>query len=108
MEYIRDGIIVDYHWAQDGAVLDWKKKSMGSNPLILFTYIGTFVNHVVKLAGVAYIFLRLRPFFLLLLGLLSVLFVIFTFRKRKMDFDLENEQTEDNMQICFRSRVIHM
>ncbi len=106
LEYIRDGIIVDYHWAQDGAVLDRKKKSMGSNPLILFTYIGTFVNHVVKLAGVAYIFVRLSPLFLLFLGLLSALSVIFTFRKRKMDFDLENEQTEDKRKQKYLYRLM--
>ncbi len=106
LEYIRDGIIVDYHWAQDGAVLDRKKKSMGSNPLFLFTYIGTFVNHVVKLAGVAYIFVWLSPFFLLFLGLLSALSIIFTFRKRKMDFDLENEQTEDKRKQKYLYRLM--
>lgn len=95
LDYIRDGVIVDYHWAQDGTVLDRKKKSMGANPLFLFRHIGTFVNHIVKFAGVVYIFARLSPFFLILLGLTSALSVTITFKKRKMDFDLENAQTED-------------
>lgn len=101
LEYIRDGIIVDYHWAQDGAVLDRKKKSMGANPLFSFIYFGTFINHVVKFMGVVYIFVRLSPFFLLLLGLTSAFSVIFTFKKRKIDFDLENEQTEDKRKLQY-------
>ena len=32
LDFMRDGIIVNYHWAQDGSVLDMKKKSMSANP----------------------------------------------------------------------------
>ena len=53
---MRDGIIVNYHWAQDGSVLDMKKKSMGATPVFVFSYIGNFIDYMVKFAGILFIF----------------------------------------------------
>lgn len=95
LDYIRDGVIVNYHWAQDGSILDMKKKSMGANPVFVFTHIGNFVDYIVKFAGILFVFSLLSPLFIFMITLTSALSIIITFKIRKIDFEFENERTED-------------
>lgn len=94
-DYMRDGITVNYHWAQDGSVLDMKNKSMGANPVFVFSHIGNFISYIVKFAGILYIFSLLSPLFILIIAAVSAISVIITFKIRRMDFEFENERTED-------------
>ena len=96
LEYIRDGIIVNYHWAQDGSVLDMKKKSMGANPVFVLTHIGKFVDYIVKFVGIIFIFSVLSPLFIVFIVITSIISVLITFKIRKIDFEFDNDRMEDN------------
>ena len=100
-DYMRDGIIVNYHWAQDGSVLDMKNKSMGANPVFVFSHIGNFISYIVKFAGILYIFSLLSPLFILIIAATSAISVIITFKIRRMDFEFENEHTEDSRKLNY-------
>lgn len=95
LDYIRDGVIVNYHWAQDGSVLDMKKKSMGANPVFVFSHIGNFVEYIVKFIGILFVFSLLSPLFIFMIAVTSAISIMLTFKIRKIDFEFENERTED-------------
>ena len=105
-DYMRDGIIVNYHWAQDGSVLDMKNKSMGANPVFVFSHIGNFISYIVKFAGILYIFSLLSPLFILIIAATSAISVIITFKIRRMDFEFENEHTEDSRKLNYLYSLI--
>ncbi len=100
-DYIRDGVIVNYHWAQDGSVLDQKKKSMGANPVFVFSHIGEFINYIVKFAGILFIFSFLSPLFILMIAVTSVISILLTFKMRRMDVEFEHERTENNRKLDY-------
>lgn len=79
-DYMRDGIIINYHWAQDCSVLDMKKKSMGANPVFVFSHIGNFIDYIVKFAGILYIFSSLSPLFIFIIAFTSTLSILTTFK----------------------------
>lgn len=81
-DYMRDGVIVNYHWAQDGSVLDMKNKSMGANPVFAFWHIGDFVNYIVQFSGVLFVFSILSPLFILMITITSAISIILTFKIR--------------------------
>jgi len=96
-DYIRDGVIVNYHWTQYGAVLDMKKKSMGANPVFVFTHIGSFIEYIVKFLGILFIFSLLSPLFIIMIATTSAISVILTFKGRKVDFEFENQRITDSL-----------
>lgn len=100
-DYMRDAIIVNYHWAQDGSVLDMKKKSMGANPVFVFSYIGNLIDYIVKFAGILFIFSILSPLFIIIISATSAISIIITFKIRKLDFEFENERTEDSRKLDY-------
>ena len=95
LDFMRDGIIVNYHWAQDGSVLDMKKKSMSANPVFAFAHIGQFIDYICKFIGIVFIFSLLRPLFLFIIIASSAISVILTFKGRNIDFEHENNCVED-------------
>jgi len=95
LEYMRDGVIINYHWAQDGSVLDMKKKSMGANPVFLFPHIGGFIDYILKFTGILFIFSRLSPMFIFIIAATSAVSVILTFKTRQIDYMFENDRAED-------------
>lgn len=100
-DYMRDGIIVNYHWAQNGSVLDMKKKSMGANPVFVFSHIGNFINYIVKFFGILYIFSILSPLFIIMISATSAISIVITFKMRKLDFEFENKRTEDSRKLDY-------
>lgn len=98
-EYMKDGITVDYHWAQDGSILDMKNKSMGAHPAFVFDHIGEFLGYIVKFVGIFYIFSVLSPFFIFIIVITSSLSILLIFKGRKITYDHENEKIEENRRL---------
>lgn len=94
-DYMRDGVTVNYHFAQDCSILEMKKKTMGANPVFSFRYIGNLIDHMVRFAGIVYLFSRLAPWFLLIIFVTSAVSVKPVFMGRKAEFDYENLQIEN-------------
>lgn len=94
-DYMRDGVTVNYHFAQDCSILEMKKKTMGANPVFSFRYIGNLIDHLVRFAGIVYLFSRLAPWFLLIIFVTSAVSVKLVFMGRKAEFDYENLQIEN-------------
>ncbi len=105
-DYIKDGIFINYHWAQDGSVLDMKKKSMGANPIFAFAHIGHFIDYIIKFSGILYIFSLLSPYFILVIAVTSTVSILFTFKLRRIDYDYENDRIENDRKSSYLYNIM--
>lgn len=105
-DYMRNCINIDYHFVQDGSILDMKMKSMGAHPIFFLPKIGMFLNNMVQFAGVIYIFSILSPLFILILVLTSILSIALTFKTRKIDFEFKNARVEEDRKLDYLYNIM--
>ncbi len=101
LDYMRDCIYINYHYAQDGSILDLKKKSMGTHPVWFLNNLGVLLQYLVQFAGVAYLFAVFSPLFLFLLLLTSAFSLYLSFREQRLDFEYRNDSAEDERMMAY-------
>lgn len=101
LDYMRDCVYINYHYAQDGSILDLKKKSTGANPAWFLIHVGYLLRSLVQLIGVAYVFLTFSPLFTGALLVTSAISVCLTFRTEHLDFTCKNELTEEERKLDY-------
>ena len=102
--FSRDSVHVNYHYAQDGTVLNLRRKSMVAYPP--YYMLGMFLNHIIQFAAIISIFSVLSPLFILVLGVTSAISVVLTFKAQKNDFDFENDKVEEDRKIDYLYQVM--
>lgn len=105
-DYMRDCVYINYHYVQDGSILDLKRKSMSAHPVWFMDDMGVLFKYVVQFIGVTYIFALLSPYFLLILLFTSALSVMLTFKEEHMDFKYRNECSEDERMMEYLYRTM--
>lgn len=106
MEYMEDCVNINYHYVQDKTILDLKKKSMSAHPAFFLSDIGKFSSYIIQFAGIVFIFSLLSPYFLIALFITSFFNVVLTFRKRKKEFNFNNERVEEEQRIEYIFNVM--
>ena len=106
LDYMSDCVFINYHYAEDGSILDLKKKSISAHPVWFLDSLFKLLLYLVQFAGVAYLFVTLSPWFVLLIILTSSVSVLLNFRKQRLDFDFSNAQTPDNRKLEYLFRVM--
>ncbi len=101
MDYMRDCILINYHFVEDRSILNLKKKSMGANPVWFLDKLFKLLLYVVQFAGIAYLFITLSPWFILLIVLTSTITIAIDFAKKKNDYAYETAQAESNRKIDY-------
>lgn len=101
MDYVKDCIFINYHYVEDKSVLDLKKKSMGANPVWFLDDFFSLLLYIIQIVGVIALILALSPWFLLLILLISSLVILINFKKKKIDFDYETAEAEDNQKLDY-------
>jgi len=105
-DFSKDSVNVDYHYAQDGTILNLRRKGMGALPGFSIYKIGLFINHIIQFAGIISILSLLSPWFILVLAVTSTVSVILTFRTQKNDFDFQNDKVEEDRKIDYLYKVM--
>ncbi len=106
LDYMSDCVFINYHYVEDGSILDLKMKSIGAHPVWFLDSLFRVLQYAVQFAGVAYLFITLSPWFILLIVLTSSVSVINNFKKQKMDFDHTNSQVQDNRRLDYLFRAM--
>lgn len=106
LDYARDGICINYHYVQDGSILDLKKKSVGANPVWFIEELGTLLLHVVSFAGVTYIFAALSPAFIVVILVVSALSVFLSFKTQKIEFAYNNAKVKEDRKLDYLYQVM--
>ncbi len=99
LNYMYDCIYINYHYVQDGSILDLKKKSMGANPVWFLDTIGKILQCIIQFIGIFYIFSLLSPHFIIILFAVSTISIILSFKQQKIDFDFKNSQIQDKRKL---------
>lgn len=105
-DYMYDCVNINYHFVQDGSILDLKLKSMGAHPALFLPNVGKFLNYIIQFAGLIYIFSLFSSLFILMLALTSLLSIILTFETRKIDFDFKNARVEEDRKLDYLYNVM--
>lgn len=104
--YMYDCININYHFVQDGTVLNLKNKSMRAHPTVFLDDMGVFLNYIVKFTGILYVFSMLSPLFIIILLVTSALSISMTFRTRKHEFNIQNTRVEEDRKLDYIYNVM--
>jgi ABC-type multidrug transport system fused ATPase/permease subunit len=105
-EYIEDALVIDYHYVQDGSILDLKKKSMSAHPAFYVSHLGEFLSYIIQFIGIFYILTLLSPWFVLILIITSIISILLTFRTQKLEYELQNMHIEDDRKLDYLYKVM--
>lgn len=100
-DYIRDAISINYHYAQDGSILDLKKKSMKAHPIWLLRDIGILLKYVIQFLGITYLFVSISPWFILIIIITSTISIALSLKKQKLEFEFQNAQVTENRKLDY-------
>lgn len=105
-KYIQDCLDIDYHYVQDGKILNLKQKSMISQPPFFLRHWGNLINYFIQSISVLFIFSVFSPPFTLIIILLSVLMIMLTIYTQKCDFNFNNSKVEDDRKLDYLYSVM--
>lgn len=105
-EYIEDALVIDYHYVQDGSILDLKKKSMSAHPAFYVSHLGEFIKYIIQFIGIFYILTLLSPWFVFILITTSIISILLTFRTQKLEYELYNLNIEDDRKLDYIYKVM--
>lgn len=100
-DYMRDAVFINYHYAQDGSILDLKKKSMKAHPIWLLRDIGILLKYVIQFLGITYLFASTSPWFILIIIITSTISIALSLKKQKLDFEFQNAQVTENRKLDY-------
>ena len=99
--YAQDSVNVNYHYAQDGTILDLKRKSMVALPAFYIDHLGDMVRYIVQFFGVITIVSHFSPLFLLILAATSAASVYFIFQTKKDELAFQNKKVQDDRKLDY-------
>lgn len=105
-EYMKDCICVDYHYVQDGSMMNLKRRSMMAHPAFFISVWGNFFNYLVQLAGVLFLFSLLSPWFISVILIISALLIRMSLLAQKQEFDFNNSKVEDDRKLEYLYSVM--
>ncbi len=105
-KYMQDCLDIDYHYIQDGKILDLKQKSMRSQPPFFLNQWGNVLNYLIKIVSVLFVFLEFSSIFMLIILLLSVLLIWLTIYTQKCDYDFSNNKIRDERKLDYLYSVM--
>ena len=100
-QYMRDCLDIDYHYVQDGNVLNLKRNSMLAHPAFSLSTFGECLNALIKLLGTISIFFLLSPIFIVILTVLSVLIITLTVYTQRCDYKFKLDCADDERRLQY-------
>lgn len=100
-DYIRDAVLINYHYAQDGSILDLKKKSMRAHPVWFLSDMEVLLKYVIQFLGILYLFASITPLFILIIVITSAISIVLALRKQRLDYDLQNAQIAEDRKLDY-------
>ncbi len=93
-EYAWDSLIIDYHYAQDGEMLNQKKNSMSVQPSFYLKHFGTLFTNIVVFFEVLLVFTYVRWYFVLVILMLSAVPIILNFKLKRNEILTGNKMND--------------
>lgn len=100
-QYMRDCLEIDYHYVQDGNVLNLKRNSMLAYPAFSLGTFGEFINAFIKLLGTITIFSLLSPVFIVVLSVLSFLLIKLTIYTQRTEYNFKIDCADNERKLQY-------
>lgn len=104
--YAEDSVRINYHFAQDGTILNLKKKSMAALPAFYIDRIGGILKYAVQFIAVISIVGYFSSLFLIMLAITSAMSFFLIFKIKKDETDFQNEKVEDDRKLDYIYQVM--
>lgn len=101
LDYMSDCIFINYHYVEDGSILDLKNKSIRAHPVWFIDSTFNLLLYILQFGGIFYLFITLKPWFLLFIGLTSSISIFLNFQKQKFDYNFQNAQINANRKLDY-------
>ena len=101
LSYMQDCVDIDYHYVQDGAIANLRKKSMIARPAFFIGTWGDCINSFIQVAGAITLFATMTPIFVLILAVLSAVLIVLNLYIQKSDFVFNNEKVDDDRKLDY-------
>jgi len=105
-DFSRDSVHVNYHYAQDGTIMNLRRKAMLAYPAFYEHHIGGLIKYIVQFAGILSILTLFSPLFLILIAVTSAVSIVLIFKTRKNDFDFQNGKVEEDRKLDYLYKVM--
>ena len=105
-QYMKDCLDIDYHYVQDGNVLNLKRNSMLAHPAFSLSTFGECLNALIKLLGTISIFFLLSPVFIVVLTVLSVLIITLTIYTQRCDYKFKLDCADDERRLQYLYEIM--
>ncbi|MCL2159326.1 MAG: ABC transporter ATP-binding protein/permease [Oscillospiraceae bacterium] len=100
-DWCRDTVDLNYHYAQDGTIMNLRRKSMMASPAFYIVNIISFLSYFIQFAGIISIFSLLSPLFIVMIFATSALSIGLVFKTQKNDFEFQNDKVEEDRKIGY-------
>lgn len=105
-DFSKDSVNVNYHYAQDGTIMNFRKKAMSAYPGFYENHFGELIKYIAQFVGVISILSLLSSFFLLLIVITSVISIVLIFKTRRNEFDFQNDKVEEDRKLDYLYKVM--
>jgi ABC-type multidrug transport system fused ATPase/permease subunit len=105
-DFSRDSVNVNYHYAQDGTIMNLRRKAMLAYPAFYEHHFGELIKYIVQFIGIISVLSVLSPFFLLLILASSAVSIVLIFKTRKNEFDFQNDKVEEDRKLNYLYKVM--
>ncbi len=104
--YAEDSVNIDYHYAQDGTVLDLKKKSQLAFPAFYVDKMGNIIKYIVQFFAVVAVITYFSPHFLLVIGATTAISVLLIFKTKSYENAFEDEKIKEDRKLDYLYKIM--
>lgn len=105
-EWCKDIVDLNYHYAQDGTIMNLRQKSMSASPAFYLSNIISFLNYFIQFAGIISIFSLLSPLFIIMIAVTSAVSIVLVFKTQENDFNFQNDKVEEDRKLGYLYNVM--
>lgn len=100
-QYVDNALNINYHYVQDGQILNLKRKSMNGHSVFYVEKLGDLVQQIFQIFGIIFIFAFMTPLFIVIIITIQIIIVYLNNLKRNLTFKFNNDIVDSNRKLDY-------
>lgn len=105
-DYVDDALTVNYHYVQDGEILNLKRRSMSGHTIFYIDIIGQLLQQFFQIIGTIFLFSFMSPWYIIAIFIIQIIIIYLNYLKRKISFNFNNDITDSNRKLDYIYHVM--
>ncbi len=106
LDYMSDCVFINYHYVQDGSMLDLKRKSIGAQPAWFIENFCGLIFYALQYIIMFCVFAFISPWYIPPLVAFSLVIMLLNSYKQKLGFEFQNAKAGDDRKLEYLYRVM--